>query len=340
MKKLLPMLPAVLGLALFARVASQADAELLWRALASPTLLAALALPYALLLALDGWGLARLLRAAGVQPPAWPRLAGQRLACDAVAFSLPSGSLLGEGVALALLRRRGVGLRVAAAALLTRRLLFAWAHVLTVCAGIALGFRELARLSPPAWGAVGLPALAIGAAVAAVAACGAATLVLAQGRSSRGLARGLGRRLALRFRAGLASLRPIEDALARLLAQRRAVALALLAFVPSWFLESVESFLILTALDAPVTFVQVLAFDSLLALLRALFTVLPAGLGVQDAGWVWVIGGLVGPGGAALGAALAVLKRAREAAVIGLGYLALAQDAGVRPALSLAGGRA
>ena len=90
----------------------------------------------------------------------------------------------------------------------------------------------------------------------------------------------------------------------------------------AWLGEAVESWLILRLLGAPVSFVAILAFDVALSLGRQLLFVLPAGLGLQDAGYVAALALLGVPDVATVGAAFVLLKRGREllATLVGLGW--------------------
>jgi hypothetical protein len=88
--------------------------------------------------------------------------------------------------------------------------------------------------------------------------------------------------------------------------------------------ESFESVLILKLLGAPVGTVEVLCFENLLSLLRALAFFVPAGVGIQDAGYVAVLNGLGLVQATSLAATFVLLKRVKEVVYIAAGYLLLA----------------
>jgi hypothetical protein len=78
---------------------------------------------------------------------------------------------------------------------------------------------------------------------------------------------------------------------------------------------------ILRVLGAPLGFRDVIAFEAGLALVRHLVFFLPAGLGVQDLGYVAFLGALGLPRAALFAAAFVVLKRVKEAVWVAIGYL-------------------
>jgi len=88
--------------------------------------------------------------------------------------------------------------------------------------------------------------------------------------------------------------------------------------------ESFETWLILALLGARLGFSEVLTFEAPLSLVRALAFFVPAGLGVQDLGYLGFLGLLGVPHAASVGAAFLVLKRAKEVFWILVGYAALA----------------
>lgn len=92
----------------------------------------------------------------------------------------------------------------------------------------------------------------------------------------------------------------------------------------SWSLNGVEAYLILHVLGVDATFTQAFAIDAVSCVIRMVIFILPIGIGGQD----WAITGLMTVHGIAnpvgASAQLAVMKRAREFVVIGLGLVMLA----------------
>ncbi|MBL7989512.1 MAG: flippase-like domain-containing protein [Chlorobi bacterium] len=92
----------------------------------------------------------------------------------------------------------------------------------------------------------------------------------------------------------------------------------------SWSLNGVEAYLILHFLGVEATFTQAFAIDAVSCVIRMVIFILPIGIGGQD----WAITGLMTVHGIAnpvgASAQLAVVKRAREFVVIGVGLVMLA----------------
>jgi len=96
-------------------------------------------------------------------------------------------------------------------------------------------------------------------------------------------------------------------------------------FLGGWLLEAVETFLILRLIGVDLDFFTVASFEVALSLLRSLVFVIPAGIGVQDAGYVLFLRALGVPDAVTAGAAFALLKRSKELfwATAGFGLLTL-----------------
>jgi hypothetical protein len=89
----------------------------------------------------------------------------------------------------------------------------------------------------------------------------------------------------------------------------------------SWLFEALESYLMLRLLGVELSFAAVLAMEAVVSFARHVLIVVPAGVGVQDVGYVALLAALGVQDAVNLGAAFAVLKRSKEAfwAVVGLG---------------------
>ncbi len=59
----------------------------------------------------------------------------------------------------------------------------------------------------------------------------------------------------------------------------------LLIYILAWFMLALESYIILRLLGVELSFLQVLAMDTAITMLRALFFFIPSGLGVQELGY-------------------------------------------------------
>jgi uncharacterized membrane protein YbhN (UPF0104 family) len=97
-------------------------------------------------------------------------------------------------------------------------------------------------------------------------------------------------------------------------------------FLASWIAEAFDTFLVLWVLGAELSFLAVISFEGLLSLVRSLAIFVPAGLGVQDVGYLLVLQGLGVPGALALGTAFLLLKRSRELALVVVGWIGLGRE--------------
>jgi uncharacterized membrane protein YbhN (UPF0104 family) len=273
--------------------------------------------PFLLTMSFDTLGWRSLLRAAGANAP-FLGLLRIRLAAEAVGVVLPSAGLVQEIVAFrALLTRHGVCVTQGLASLAARRFALVQAH------GIVLGIGAL-LLFGSALASVGSRALCLGLLVASLALAGVGHLgprwLLMPSLADRAL-RPLdwlpGRRIrdwADRHRHELAGSGRM---LAKISGSRDAT--AALAFVLVFFSEAFESFVMLRLLGSRLDFAQVLSFDSAVGLARSLVAFVPAGLGVQEAGYTTFLLGAGGANAAGLVASFVVLKRVKEALYCVLG---------------------
>jgi uncharacterized membrane protein YbhN (UPF0104 family) len=95
-------------------------------------------------------------------------------------------------------------------------------------------------------------------------------------------------------------------------------------FFGHWILEAIETFLIISLLGVELDFTSVLGFEALLSFLRSVVFVLPAGLGVQDMGYLAFLTAFGVQDPVNVAAAFVLLKRLKELTVAGLGYLVFA----------------
>jgi uncharacterized protein (TIRG00374 family) len=91
-------------------------------------------------------------------------------------------------------------------------------------------------------------------------------------------------------------------------------------YVAAWMMLALESYLILHVLGLKVTFFQVLAFDTALTILRAIFFFIPSGLGIQDLGYLAFFHALGVPDYLAYGGAFVMLRRLKEVIWYSIGY--------------------
>jgi len=325
-RNLLALLAALLFGALFWNAPLRETAALL--ALA-PALWLAL-FPALFALSFDALGTTWLGRSAGLRTT-WLTLLHARVAAEAVALTLPTGSLLGEGVTFQLLRSpRRDDAPAWLAVLFVRRLLMPVVHLALALAGAAVGWTTLTRLWGVAFGARAatwvLPALLLGLLALVLS---LTVMVGRRARRASPLAETTHPILRPFFGDGwnLDQSRQVADELGRLLGSLRRLLPAAFCYSCALLLEAFETQVILSLLGAPIGFAEVLCIETLLSLLRAIFVALPAGLGVQDLGYVAAFAGLGLANASALGPAFVVVKRAKEICWAALGYALLLRHA-------------
>jgi uncharacterized protein (TIRG00374 family) len=265
------------------------------------------------------------------QPRFWALLR-VRLETEALAQTLPGGVVVGESIKPYLLGRNcGIAMEPAITGVAARKYLLLVTHATYIVVCAWLGFEALHRASLAMIGRGGLPWLVLGSGVAmgllAVGLC----LLLTHGRIAA-------RVLALLERLPFGSLRRTlkrsasrfhgtDRELARFfgLSWRRLV-LPCAAFLGAWLLESVETYLILRLLGVDFGFTTVAGFEVALSFLRNVVFVLPAGLGLQDLGYVMFFRALGVPDALNVGAAFSLLKRSKELFWSSIGYGLFARD--------------
>jgi hypothetical protein len=304
----------LLALSLFARALWGTDlrsAGGLLRA-AGPALLLA-PLPWALALLFDSLAFRLLLGRVG-PAPALGRVYSVRMAAEAVASSLPGGVVVSESLLPALFQRAaGLAAPPVLAAMAARKWLQTRAQAITLLAAALAAFPLLRALAPRLPGGAALPWLA----------CALPLLPLCGSLLVRATLLGGGSLLRLQL-----LLQRLPGRLGRFFAQqtqafhhldRHAAALGAgptllptLLYLAAWLCETLETWLLLRLLGAGLGLPAALALEGPLGLVRSLAFFAPAGLGVQDGGYLLALGALGLPRAAALGGAFLLLKRGKE----------------------------
>ncbi len=96
--------------------------------------------------------------------------------------------------------------------------------------------------------------------------------------------------------------------------------MVMIYYLLAWFTLAIESYIILTLLGVHISFLQILAIDSAITILRALFFFIPSGLGVQDLGYLAFFQALGIHDFLALGGAFVLLRRFKEVLWYAAGY--------------------
>jgi uncharacterized protein (TIRG00374 family) len=335
------LLPAALSLALLAWVLRSAD---LSRALdlvrSRGPILPLLLLPnlIAVLAEAVGWWLCfdRL----GPRPR-FRGLVTVRIVGDALMLGVPSGSVLSETVQPYLLKRYcGIPTENGVVATIARKFFVILSHGLFLAIATFIAWPVLERGSRAAIGRVGLPLLLLATASAMVVVAFLLVFATAMGqvadRLHRTLDRFVGRWMGSWLERNALRFQRTDAALSAFFGERPGgFVLPILLYTAGWMVRSLETqlFLHLVGVDAPLGASMVI--EPTLILVRALAVPVPAGLGVQDLGYVLSLKALGVPDVTTVGAALVLLKRGKDLFWVLLGFLLL--GVGRRPRAQLLG---
>ncbi|HSY22499.1 MAG TPA: lysylphosphatidylglycerol synthase domain-containing protein [Polyangiaceae bacterium] len=250
-----------------------------------------------------------------------------RVATEALHMTAPAGFLVSDSMTASLLAtREGVPLADGAVLAVGRKWLVTRAHAAYIVLGAALGAEALTAISRRDLGGAWL-AWAIAA--SALVPLG---LSLGLGLGFRGYGALVRIQSALAkvpndsFRRRVAAWREHASAgdatLRRVGAARDLTWSATACFFCCWLFEAVDTVVILRLLGVPLDFGFAMGAEVAISLLRSAGNVLPAGLGVQDAGYAALLSAMgVAPDAAA---AFVVVKRGKELVWIAGGYALLA----------------
>lgn len=282
--------------------------------------------PWLVTMTLQSAGYARILRALG-RATSFPRLLSVMLSAEAVLMSFPAGAALAETINPYLLKRRcGVPVPEGLAAVAAKKALIVLSDALYMGVALLAGGAWLRAASRALVGAAGLEWIVAAAAVALLAGSMAMTRAIFSG-SVASRSHGLLRRIpSARLRRWLddekGGFTETDQHFAALSAARAPVlGLATAAFLAGWLVEGAEALVILRLLRVDISYPEVLAFEVVVSLLKSLAFMVPAGLGVQDAGYVAFFAAFGIPDAGTLGVAFVLIKRAKEVFWIVVGYL-------------------
>lgn len=321
-------MPLLLSLGLLAWVLRSADLERSLALLRSRgSWLPLLLLPNALAVLTEalGWWLA--FAALGARPR-YLSLVSVRVIADALMLGLPSGSVLSETMQPWLLKRRcDVPTEHGIVATVARKFFVVLSHGLFLGAATILAWPQLERGSRAAIGRVGLPVLLVATSATLVAVALALVAATARGqvadRVRRVLERLFGRWMGSWLERNALRFRRTDDALARFFGRPIALLAPTALYLAGWLIRGLETLLILYLLDVSVPVAPVLVVEGSLILVRALAVPVPAGLGVQDLGYVLSFRALGVPEATTVGAAFVILKRGKDLVWILAGFLLL-----------------
>lgn len=316
-------------LVLFALTLAKSDLPAAWariREMGPVVLLILVPFPFALVS--DAWAWQRLLHALD-RAPLLRRLFRVRLATEAVTNSAPAGAIWAEALAPVLVSvSTGTPVADVFAASTAKRWLVVRVHGIYVALAAGFGAAAILHASERLLGNHALlPIVFVSAAILFLSSFGIEAIA-ARGQVAGKLSRWLGRR---RF-AGVQKwieerhhhFAAADVQLARLSADRRATIVASGRVAMLWFFEGLETFLILRLLGAPLGLLEVMSFDAALSIVRSAAFFAPAGIGVQDVGYLTVLEAYGVPNAHTIGPAFVVLKRMKEVVFVALGFAMLA----------------
>ncbi len=309
-----------LGLALLGFIASQADLAEVWAAMRGIGFfgVAAVLAIYFAAFVLDSASWQLMLPSVRLDGAWLVRVTKVRVVGEALNIVVPAGTLGGEPAKAWLLKRlHGIGYREAAASLIMAKTVNLLALIGFCAFGLVLIWRE------PRFTETFRMTVATGLGVLALGVFG--FYAVQQGRAASRLARLFARwRFVPALERFLESIHDIDDRFSAFYVARRGrFALALLLALANWATNMAELYAILWFLGQPITWAEAWAIETAAQLVRAGSFFIPGSLGVSEAVMVLIFDALSGR--PALGLAVALIRRGREAVWIawglGLGWL-------------------
>jgi uncharacterized protein (TIRG00374 family) len=270
------------------------------------------------------------------QKVAYWRLLHIRLCTEALLVSLPGGAAVAEAAKPILLKRHfGIQTPEGIAIIAVKKGILGIAHGFYLALSASLGFTALKTASEAIIGVRGLEWLAWFASVLMFLLFGGATILFLYGGISQKLHQLLMSIPVAPLRNWLlAQEQHFLETDAHLgkfhQAGKRRIGLAVLMFFFGWMFETVETILILSLLGVQMPFGALMCMETTMSLIRAVIFVLPAGLGVQDYGYVLFLKSFGVPDAESVGVAFVLIKRAKELIWVFVGY-SLLGFGGVKP---------
>jgi len=261
-------------------------------------------------------------------------------ASEAATLGLPMGFLIGESLRPWLLSRgQQTTLERCIAAVAGRKSLLILTEGLVIAFTLWLGYDIARGLSAGRLGGPLLILVSLGMVALLMAVALLVPALLRSGRFADSLFGGLLRILPRRLRPLLEQKRRAFSRTDTELVRMFRVPLPQLLgpgllYLAVWLLEGCELWLILRLLGADLPLEAALLTEALVATLRSLLPLLPAGIGIQDAGYVTLFAALGLPSASSLGATFCLIKRSREGlwCLIGAGCFLVART---KPELEL-----
>ncbi len=210
---------------------------------------------------------------------------------ETISMTLPAGVAVGEPLRPFLCHRfMGIPLPAGVASVAVRKLMLGVAQGIYTIIGAVAGFSLLQTISIPIFPVGVLGYIMVGAGTIMFFVFLFLLLLLLNGNAAHNVHR-------------LLMLVPFKKVKTWLLARERGfldtdeelksfdapfavrLVFVLLLYILAWFMLAIESYIILRLLGVELSFLQVLAMDTAITMLRVLFFFIPSGLGVQELGY-------------------------------------------------------
>jgi uncharacterized protein (TIRG00374 family) len=250
--------------------------------------------------------------------PRFRGLVTVRVIGDALMLGLPSGAVLSETVQPYLLKRYcGVPTEAGVVSTIARKFFVILSHGLFLALATFMAWPLLQRASRAAIGRGGLPILLLATSLALIVVALLLVAATARGqmadRLHRGLERLLGRWLGAWLEQNALRFQRTDQALASFFNHRPLeLVVPVLLYMAGWMVRSLETLMFLNLLGVQAPLSATMVIETTLILIRALAVPVPAGLGVQDLGYLLSLKALGVPAVTTVGAALVLLKRGKD----------------------------
>jgi uncharacterized protein (TIRG00374 family) len=262
--------------------------------------------------------------------PPFASLVGVRLSVEAVMLGLPSGAVISESLQPWLLERRcDVPFETAVVAGVGRKFFVVVSHGLVLALATLGTWPLLARVSRDTIGRAGLPWLLLGVSAFMIGTFGVGLALSGRARlaeRTRSLMNHVGGRWLGHWLERHASRfqRADEHLVTFFERERGALVVPMLLYATGWVVRGGETYLFLRLLGADVSFSTALVVETAIIVVRSVAVPVPAGLGVQDVGYVLCLKALGVPDATNVGTAFVLLKRGKDLFWILLGFALLA----------------
>jgi uncharacterized protein (TIRG00374 family) len=316
----------LVGLALIAYLFSQVDLAGSLRLIGSIGVSSLLILlPYLLLHLLETLAWQRLFPEGNAHVPFFGLLKIQ-VVTETVSMTLPAGVAVGEPLRPWLCRKfLGIPLPDGFASVAVRKLLLGVTQGFYTLAGALAGFGLLQAASLRVIGFEGLGLIMILAGLSITLTFMLFLFLMTNGNAAQNLHRVM---MKIPFEKARRWLLSREEGFAETDRKLQVVKSGgmksflpvMVIYVAAWMMLAFESYLILNLMGLKVTFLQVLAFDTALTILRAIFFFIPSGLGIQDLGYLAFFHALGLPDYLAYGGAFVMMRRLKELIWYSIGY--------------------